>query len=86
MSFFFFLFFFQIFFMIRVGVQRLRLKLPLKPVSHYVLKASKYKCILRLRSGPKVIKLFFMLNTAKHKIFSPNKFENANNSLHFHIY
>ena len=29
---------------------------------------------------------FFMLNTAEHEIFSANKYENANNSWHFHIY
>ena len=34
---------------------------------------------------PEVIKLFFMLNSAEHEIFSANKYENANNSWHFHI-
>ena len=29
--------------------------------------------------GPEVIKPFFMLNSAKHEIFSANKYENANN-------
>ena len=29
---------------------------------------------------------YFMLNSAKHEIFSANKYENANNSWHFHIY
>ena len=38
------------------------------------------------RPGPEVIKLFFMLNSAEHEIFSANKYENANNSWHFHIY
>ena len=33
-----------------------------------------------------VIKLFFMLNSAEHEIFSDNKYENGNNSWHFHIY
>ena len=28
---------------------------------------------------------FFMLNSARHEIFSANKYENANNSWHFHI-
>ena len=37
-------------------------------------------------SGPKVIKHFFMLNSAEHEIFSANKYENANKSWHFHIY
>ena len=35
--------------------------------------------------GPEVIKLFFMLNTVGHETFSANKYENANNSWHFHI-
>ena len=37
-------------------------------------------------SGPEVIKLFFMLNSAEYENFSANKYENANNSWHFHIY
>ena len=36
--------------------------------------------------GREVIKLFFMLNSAEHEIFSANKFENANKSWHFQIY
>ena len=31
-------------------------------------------------------KTFFMLNLAEHENFSANKYENANNSWHFHIY
>ena len=31
-------------------------------------------------------KTFFKLNSAEHEIFSANKYENANNSWHFHIY
>ena len=31
-------------------------------------------------------KTFFMLNSAEHEIFSANKYENANNNWHFHIY
>ena len=31
-------------------------------------------------------KTFFMHNLAEHEIFSANKYENANNSWHFHIY
>ena len=31
-------------------------------------------------------KTFFMLNSAEHEIFSANKYENANNSWHFHIF
>ena len=30
--------------------------------------------------------IIFMLNSAEHEIFSANKYENANNSWHFHIY
>ena len=38
-------------------------------------------------SGPEVMKnFFFMLNSAEHKIFSANKYENANYCWHFHIY
>ena len=37
-------------------------------------------------SGPEVIEKMFMLNSAEHEIFSANKYENANNSWHFHIY
>ena len=28
----------------------------------------------------------FVLNSAAHEIFSANKYENANNSWHFHIF
>ena len=35
---------------------------------------------------PEVIKLFFMLNSAEHEIFSANTYENANNSWYFIIY
>ena len=31
-------------------------------------------------------KTFFMLNSAEHEIFSANKYENANNRWHFHIF
>ena len=31
-------------------------------------------------------KTFFVLNIAKHENFSANKYKNANNSWHFHIY
>ena len=30
--------------------------------------------------------IFFLLNTAEHKNFSANNYENANNNWHFHIY
>ena len=39
-----------------------------------------------LSPGPQSYKTFFMLNSAEHEIFSANKYENANNSWHFHIY
>ena len=35
---------------------------------------------------PEVVKHFFMLNLAEHEVFSATKYENANNSWHFHIY
>ena len=35
---------------------------------------------------PRDYKTFFMLNSTEHEIFSANKYENANNSWHFHIY
>ena len=38
------------------------------------------------KSGPEIIKLFFMLNSAEHENFSANKYENANFYWHFHIY
>ena len=31
-------------------------------------------------------KTLFMLKSAKYEIFSADKYENANNSWHFHIY
>ena len=31
-------------------------------------------------------KTFFMLNSVELEIFTTNKYENANNSWHFHIY
>ena len=36
--------------------------------------------------SPGGYKTSFMLNSAEHEIFSANKYENANNSWHFHIY
>ena len=38
------------------------------------------------RSGPEVIKLVFLFNSADHVIFPATKYENANNRWHFHIY
>ena len=40
----------------------------------------------RGESWPRGCKTFFILNSAMHVIFSANKYENANNSWHFHIY
>ena len=37
------------------------------------------------RFRPHVYKTSFMLNSVVHEIFSANKYENANNSWHFHI-
>ena len=37
-------------------------------------------------AGPEVIKLVFMLYSAEHENFSASKYENPNNSWHFHIY
>ena len=45
--------------------------------NHYVSK--------KALPGPEVMKLF-VLNSAEHDVFSANKYENANNSWHFHIY
>ena len=41
-------------------------------------------CVVKTR--PRGYKTFFMLHSAEHKIFSANKYENANNRWHFHIY
>ena len=38
------------------------------------------------QTWPRGYKLFFMLNSAEHEIFSAYKYENANKSWHFHIY
>ena len=35
---------------------------------------------------PRGYKLFFMINSAEHELFSANKYEHTNNSWHFHIY
>ena len=35
--------------------------------------------------GPRGYKTFFMLNSAERETFPANKYENANNSWHFHI-
>ena len=35
---------------------------------------------------PQGYKTFFILNSGGHEIFSANKYENINNSQHFHIY
>ena len=49
------------------------LDLPSYIVNHFII-------------GTKVIKHFFWLSSAEHEIFSANKYENANNIWHFHIY
>ena len=40
----------------------------------------------KLKSWSRGYKTFFMLSSAEHEIFSANKYENAKNSWHFHIY
>ena len=40
----------------------------------------------RYTTRPRGYKFVFMLNSAEHEIFSANRYENANNSWHFHIY
>ena len=42
--------------------------------------------MLKISSWAQGYKTFFMLNSAEYEIFSANKYENANNSWHFHIY
>ena len=39
-----------------------------------------------MENRPRCYKTFFTLNSAEHEIVSANKYENANNSLAFHIY
>ena len=41
--------------------------------------------LCELSPGPEVTKLFFMRNSAEPENFSADKYENANNSWHFHI-
>ena len=41
---------------------------------------------VHIQIRPRGYKTFFMLNSAEHEIFSANKYENANNNWHFHIY
>ena len=45
-----------------------------------------HRLYFKTQSGPEIIKRFFMLNSAEYEIFSAYKYENANNSWHFHIY
>ena len=47
---------------------------------------AKIQISLCINSLPRGYKTFFMLYSAEHEIFSANKYENANNSWHFHIY
>ena len=42
--------------------------------------------VLIFGARPQDYKTFFMLNSAEHEIFSANKYEDANNGWHFHIY
>ena len=40
---------------------------------------------VRLKGGPKVTKLFIMLNSTEHEIYPASKSWNANNCWHFNI-
>ena len=44
------------------------------------------KCVQLVNLKLLAIQNSFLLKLAEHEIFSANKYENANNSLHFHIY
>ena len=44
------------------------------------------KFVLLINLKLLTIAMFFLLNIAEHENFSVNKYENANNSWHFHIY
>ena len=44
-----------------------------------------YRFFRRNVFRPQGYKTVFMLNSAEHEIFSANKYENVNNSWHFHI-
>ena len=39
-----------------------------------------------LHTKPQGYKTIFMLSSTEHESFSANKYENANNNWHFHIY
>ena len=41
---------------------------------------------IRPQSRSQGYETFFMLISAEHEIFPANKYENANNSWHYHIY
>ena len=53
-------------------------------ICNFILHASAWQ-LNKSKSSPEII-FFFMLNSAEHEIISANKYENANNSWHFHIY
>ena len=53
--------------------------------SFFMLNSAEFEIFhanLKLLSMPN----YFLLNIAEHENFSANKYENANNSWHFHIY
>ena len=45
----------------------------------------KSACVTVCWSGPEVIKLFYVLNSAEHEILSAKKYKNVNKNWHFHI-
>ena len=58
------------------------------PTNYIILEINKWAASC---SSPTLIrsqgyKTYFMLNSADHEFLSANKYENANNSWHFHIY
>ena len=53
--------------------------------SNVLVKSSSLRNKNDQKNHAQLINLFLILNSAEHEIFSVNKYENANNSWHFHI-
>ena len=51
-----------------------------------MLNSTEYEIFMLINLKLLTIANSFLLNTAENEIFSVNKYENANNSWHFHIY
>ena len=51
----------------------------------FMLNSAEHEICLANKSQILTIANYFLLNTAKHENFSATKYENANNSWHFHI-